>query len=99
MSAKKTAAAPKETAETKKTAPPEPLNVVYCGPTIKGVCRQYTAFSNGVPDGVKAIIEKAPEVSALIVPVEELGKIKKELNTPNSAAALIYLSTIKSLRR
>lgn len=28
--------------------------VVYCGPSIKGVARQFTAYNNGIPEGLKA---------------------------------------------
>ena len=32
--------------------------VVYCGPSIKGVARQYTAYNNGIPEGLKQAAEK-----------------------------------------
>lgn len=43
--------------------------VVYCGPSIKGVARQYTAYNNGIPEGLKQAAEKNKILAALIVPL------------------------------
>ena len=42
--------------------------VVYCGPSIKGVVRQFTAYNNGIPEGLKAATEKNKVLAAMIVP-------------------------------
>ena len=41
--------------------------VVYCGPSIKGVAKQFTAYNNGIPEGLKAATEKNKVLAALIV--------------------------------
>lgn len=28
--------------------------VVYCGPSIKGVAKQFTAYNNGIPEGAES---------------------------------------------
>ena len=43
--------------------------VVYCGPSIKGVAKQFTAYNNGIPEGLKAATEKNKVLTALIVPL------------------------------
>lgn len=45
------------TKRTKKAAEAAGM-VVYCGPSIKGVARQYTAYNNGIPEGLKQAAEK-----------------------------------------
>ena len=42
--------------------------VVYCGPSIKGVAKQFTAYNNRIPEGLKAATEKNKVLAALIVP-------------------------------
>ena len=42
---------------------------VYCGPSIRGVIRQYTSFTGELPDRMKKLIEQHPMVKSLIVPL------------------------------
>ena len=35
--------------------------VVYCGPSIPGVAKQYTAYTNGIPTALAEAIVKLPE--------------------------------------
>ena len=53
--------------------------VVYCGPSIKGVARQFTAYNNGIPEGLKAATEKNKVLAAMIVPLEELPEAMRQL--------------------
>ena len=53
--------------------------VVYCGPSIKGVARQYTAYNNGIPEGLKQAAEKNKILAALIVPLEDLPEAMRQL--------------------
>ena len=34
--------------------------VVYCGPSIPGVAKQYTAYTNGIPTALAEAIVKQP---------------------------------------
>ena len=36
--------------------------VVYCGPTVRGVAKQYTVFSGGIPEALEDFSERHPEV-------------------------------------
>jgi hypothetical protein len=88
-----------KTAEIKPNEKPltnAPL--IYCGPTIKGVAKQYTVFSEGLPSAVKMLIKKCPMVNALIVPVDDFAAIKKALGTKDSAESFIYKQIIKTLK-
>ena len=60
------------TKRTTRTAAEAAGTVVYCGPSIKGVAKQFTAYNNGIPEGLKAATEKNKVLAALIVPLEDL---------------------------
>ena len=42
--------------------------VVYCGPSIPGVAKQYTAYTNGIPTALAEAIVKQPAMEGLVVP-------------------------------
>lgn len=86
MEIKKAEAAAEDTAVTKTTAEAQ----VYCGPSVKGVARQYTVYSGGLPEAVKGFIDKHPIASKLIVPVSRFPEMRTELETKDSGAMLIY---------
>lgn len=46
------------TKKTTRKAAEAAGTVVYCGPSIRGVARQYTAYNNGIPQGLKEAAEK-----------------------------------------
>ena len=55
------------TKRTTRKAAESAGTVVYCGPSIKGVAKQFTAYNNGIPEGLKAATEKNKVLAALIV--------------------------------
>lgn len=63
---------------------------VYCGPSVKGVARQYTVYSGGLPEAVKAFMEAHPLAKQLIVPVNRLADMRLKLETKGSKEMLIY---------
>ena len=36
---------------------------VYCGPSVRGVARQYTSFTGELPEPMKKLVEQHPEVA------------------------------------
>ena len=64
--------------------------VVYCGPTIKGVARQFTAYNNGIPEGLKAATEKNKVLAAMIVPLEELPEAMRQLRQKSGRIYTLY---------
>lgn len=64
--------------------------VVYCGPLIKGVARQFTAYNNGIPEGLKAATEKNKVLSALIVPLEDLPEAMRQLRQKSGRIYTLY---------
>lgn len=64
--------------------------VVYCGPSIKGVARQYTAYNNGIPEGLKQAAEKNKILAALIVPMEDLPEAMRQLRQRSGRIYTLY---------
>ena len=54
--------------------------VVYCGPTIPGVAKQHTFYTNGIPDPLLKAIEKYPPMGGLVIPLDQLPEAMKKLN-------------------
>ena len=64
--------------------------VVYCGPTVRGVAKQYTVFSGGIPEALEDFSERHPEVKALLVPVEQFAETRRQMETAGTAEAILY---------
>lgn len=54
--------------------------VVYCGPTIPGVARQYTTYTNGIPNALATAVKKYPPMEGLIVPLDNLPDAMRKLS-------------------
>mgnify|MGYP005760732761 CR=1 FL=1 len=76
----------------KKTSKAEKENgkLVYCGPTVRGVAKQYTVFSGGMPRELEEFIQKHPEAAALVVRVEHFAQTRKRVETAGTAEAMLY---------
>lgn len=64
--------------------------VMYCGPSIKGVVRQFTAYNNGIPEELKAATEKNKVLAALIVPLEDLPEAMRQLRQKSGRIYTLY---------
>ena len=64
--------------------------VVYCGPPIRGVAKQFTAYNNGLPEGLKAATEKNKILAALIVPLEDLPEAMRQLRQRSGRIYTLY---------
>ena len=63
---------------------------VYCGPTVRGVARQYTTFQGGIPDALRDFIEDHPEARGLIVSTAQFPAMRRRLDTTGTAEAKLY---------
>lgn len=70
---------------------------VYCGPSVRGVVRQYTVFNGEVSELLKAFIEKHPLAESLLVDVDEFAETRKALGTKGSAQAVLFEKLRKEL--
>lgn len=83
---------------SKKTKPTEPTGpLVYCGPTIKGIVKQYTSFTDNIPDALAEKAQAVPAIRALIVPLGALAQTRLALGNQGSPESIIFSTIQKSL--
>ncbi len=63
---------------------------VYCGPTVRGVARQYNTFQGGIPDALRDFIREHPEARQLIVSTAQFPAMRRRLDTTGTAEAKLY---------
>ena len=63
---------------------------VYCGPSVRGVAKQYTVFSGETPELLAGFIKEHPAAGALIVPTERFAEVRRKLETAGTAEAILY---------
>lgn len=64
--------------------------VVYCGPSVRGIVRQYTVFMGDIPDMLKDFIQDHPIAVSLIVPTDQFAQMRSKLETAGTAEAILY---------
>lgn len=67
-----------------------PNPCVYCGPSVRGVARQYTTYQGGIHDPLKEFIKEHPAARGLIVPASRFAIVRKRLETRGTAESIIY---------
>lgn len=72
-----------------KNATPCPV-VIYCGPTIAGVAKQYTVYKGELPTALIDAIAKAPAMKELIFPLERLPEVRQQLNSKSGHIYRLY---------
>lgn len=70
---------------------------VYCGPSVRGVAKQYNVYSGGLPGPLMELMEAHPAARALTVPVEKFAETRRALETPGTAQAVLYAKLKKEL--
>ena len=73
-----------------KVAAEKAAPCVYCGPTVRGVVKQYTVFAGNIPEPLQAFIDKRPEAKALLVAVDRFAETRKKIETAGSAESILY---------
>ena len=63
---------------------------VYCGPTVRGVARQYTTYQGGIPDTLRDFIKEHPDARQLIVSTAQFPAYRRRLDTPGTEEAKLY---------
>ena len=70
---------------------------VYCGPSVRGLARQYTVFTGDVPDELENFLKEHPAAKALLVPVEKFAEMRNKLDKPGSAEFILFNQVKKEL--
>lgn len=84
-----------EKKEKKVQKKPEVL--VYCGPTVRGVAKQYTVYHGRLPAALVTFLAKHPAAQCLCVPLEDFAKTREGLNTKGSPQATLYKTILNEL--
>lgn len=98
MSEKKTETAKAEAvqaAETTVTQTPEA--VAWCGPTVRGVARQFTIFNGGTPKAVQDFCKKYPIAAGLVVPREQFATARKHISEGTGRESVLLRSLKKQM--
>lgn len=77
--------------------PAEAPTRVYCGPTIKGVAKQFTVYQDGLPEALVQEMVKNPVIGALIVPLLDFPKTRMALGNPASAESIFFNKILENL--
>lgn len=72
---------------------------VYCGPDIHRVVKQYSVFTDGLPDRLVQLADEIPSIRALIVPVKEVAETRMELQMQGSAKHNIFMKAKKEIEK
>lgn len=70
---------------------------VYCGPTVRGVTRQYTVYNNGLPEVMEEFFRQHPAARSLLVPVDAFAKTRANLEMAGTAESIIFNQIKKEL--
>lgn len=57
--------------------------MIYCGPDIKGVAKTFSAFRE-IPRELSEAAQKCPVIKSMIVPVEKLAEMRRQLRENGS---------------
>lgn len=84
-----------EVAEAPGAEPKEeitfPENCVYCGPSVKGVAKQYTVYTGGnIPAPLRDFVQQHPAARGLVVAIGRFAKMRQRLETPGTAEAMLF---------
>ncbi|MBD5098133.1 MAG: hypothetical protein HDT35_01010 [Clostridiales bacterium] len=67
-----------------------PNPCVYCGPSVKGVARQYTTYQGGIPDALRKFIQEHPGALGLIVSTGGFPAMRRRLEKHGTTEAELY---------
>jgi hypothetical protein len=99
MSVKKTidaagTAEVQEVQEAPKKAP-KPGPRVYCGPSVRGIAKQFTVYADELPESLRDFVKQHPAAGGLIVPVADFAALRCRVDKPGTAENILF-NKIKS---
>lgn len=68
----------------------ENKKVMYLGPTIRGVVKNGAVFEGGIPKNLEKIAGKKPIIQNLIVPLENIVDVSKNIRVEGTAEAISF---------
>ncbi len=64
--------------------------VMYIGPTLRGVAKSGAVFSGGIPKDLEKLAAKKPIINNLLVPLSGIVQATKDVKTEGTVAAVAY---------
>ena len=64
--------------------------LVYCGPMIPGVAKQFTSYRGGIPEALAAARKQTPMLGGLIVPLDQLPEAMRQLREKTGPIYALY---------
>lgn len=68
----------------------EEKTLVYCGPSVRNVVRQYTVYTGTIPQVLAQFLDTHPAAQALLVSIERFAEVRTKLETKGTAEAVLY---------
>lgn len=75
----------------------KPEVIAYCGPSVRGIAKQYTVYHGRLPDALVKFLAKHPAAQCLCVPLSEFAATRAGLNTKGSPQATLYKTILNEL--
>ena len=63
---------------------------VYCGPSVRGVARQYTVYAGTIPAALADFIQAHPAAKGLLVSVGRFAQVRSNLGRSGTAEAILF---------
>jgi hypothetical protein len=63
---------------------------VYCGPSVRGVARQFTVYTREIPQELDEFFKAHPAAKSLLVPIDRFAQTRKKLETAGTAEAILF---------
>lgn len=73
--------------------------LVYCGPTIPGVAKQFTVYNRGIPATLEKKAENTPSIRSLVVPLDQLPDAMRQLREGTGSIYTLYCMVRKETNR
>jgi len=94
---KETAKAEAAVSAEATTAAAKVEHQVYCGPSVRGVARQYTVYTDGLTDELEEFLTAHPLAKSLVVPLSKFAATRMHLEKSDSAESKIMRALEKEL--
>ncbi|MEG2419964.1 MAG: hypothetical protein RSB55_00335 [Oscillospiraceae bacterium] len=78
---------------------PRPAPVIYCGPTIPGTAKQFTTYTEGIPEMLQLSAILHPAVAGLIVSLEKLPEVMRQLREGTGEIYIMYHAVQEQIKR
>lgn len=88
----------------KEKSPHEPTakklkdeHLIYVGPTMKNGLTRYAIYRGGIPEHIKAELERIPELRSLFLPVSDFPARQGEIRQAGTSLNAAYMAVQKGV--